>query len=389
MFKAASGAVYRGVKAQSSSPLQSFGLRLLDAGSGAVKLTAQGAGSITPTFTRATTAWTKLSTGLWAAVGTGVARSSYLGANTAVGVYGGYLVEGLRQNLCLQSRDLSTTWTALNATLVKDQVGIDGVGNSASSMTATLANGSALQTITEAATASALSMFIKRITGNGTVTIQQGASTLEVSGSINNTTYTRVELDATVLNPIIGIVLGTNADKIAVDMVQFENGTFASSPIPTTTVAVTRNADVLRYPSAGNISGTQGSVYLEYSVNGFGPAGQQLTLSSNTGAAQFLTPRTSTILDSYDGSGNTTLATVTARSLGVVYKAAMSWNNGVDQGYENSVTAGAKTFVSPWNLGATIDVGHSNGVNELFGTIGNVRIYPTALSATQLQAMTT
>ena len=209
-------------------PNPQFWLPLMDAGAGAVNTgPARAFSGSAPTFTRATAAWTKLASGLWASVATGIARSCYLGATTAVGAYGGYFSEEARTNLCLQSRDLSTTWTALNATLLKDQIGIDGVASSASSMLATAINGSALQTITEAATASALSMFIKRITGTGTVTIQQGATTLEVSGSINSSTYTRVELDATVLNPAIGIVLGTSGDKIAVDMVQFENGGFA------------------------------------------------------------------------------------------------------------------------------------------------------------------
>ena len=117
----------------------SFLLPLTDSGAGAVNtVPVSSGGSPTATFVRATTAWTKLSTGLWAQVAIGVARSAYLGATTAVGAYGGYFCEGQRTNLCLQSRDLSTTWTALNATLVKDQAGIDGVASSASSMTAAL-----------------------------------------------------------------------------------------------------------------------------------------------------------------------------------------------------------------------------------------------------------
>lgn len=224
------------------------------------------------TFVRATTAWTKLASGLWTSVPSGSPRSCYLGASTAVGAYGGYLSESGDTNQCLQGRDLSNVvWIKTNTTAALDQTGIDGVGNSASSLTATLGGGTCLQTITEAATVSALSLFIKRLLGSGTVIIQQGATTLDVTALINGTTYTRVELDATVLNPTIGIVLGTNGDKIAVDMVQFENtGGVASSPIPTTTVAVTRNSDKLTYPFAGNASATNGTSYAEAFV--FDPA---------------------------------------------------------------------------------------------------------------------
>lgn len=232
-----------------------------DLGAGVVD-TSTRVTAAAPTFTRATAAWTKLSTGLWASIATGTARSFYSGFNTAAGSYLGYLAEGARTNQCLQARDTSNaSWTKVNMTGAKDQIGIDGVTNSASSLTATAINGSCLQTITEAATTSAFSVFIKRITGTGTVTIQQGVSTSEISASLNSSTYTRVELDASVLNPVIGIVLGTNGDKIAVDMQQFENGGFASTPIPTTTIAVARNADVLSYPVATWFNASAGTFF--------------------------------------------------------------------------------------------------------------------------------
>ena len=76
-------------------PSPSFALPLNDAGAGAVNLNPIfNAGSGTATFTRATVAWTKLSTGLWAQVASGTARSAYLGADTTVGAYGGYFAEG-------------------------------------------------------------------------------------------------------------------------------------------------------------------------------------------------------------------------------------------------------------------------------------------------------
>jgi hypothetical protein len=374
-----------------SSDVTSFNLPLLDLGAGAVSLTPLSSlGDGTPTFTRATAAWTKLSSGLWASVATGVARSMYSGAGTTVGSYVGYWSEGARTNLCLQSRDLSTTWTALNATLLKDQVGIDGVGNSASSMTATLANGSALQTITEAATLSALSVFIKRITGTGTVTIQQGASTLEVSASLNSSTYTRIELDATVLNPAIGIVLGTGSDKIAVDMVQFENGASASTPIPTTTVAVSRNADILTYPTAGN-AGVSGALYFELSVAN--TAATMIPVQIDDGSDNNrIASYTGTQFNSYIVSGGVVQATnaIGAITANTIAKLAEVSTTGNMQIFANG-TAGTKvtTGVNPVSVSTIRISGTSGGISPLFGGIKNLRIYPTALSAAQLQSMTT
>lgn len=369
----------------------SFVLPLNDLGAGAVNTTPIfGSGSVTPTFTRATTAWTKLSTGLWASVASGTARSLYLGANTAVGAYGGYLAEGARTNLALQARDLSNaSWTKVNTTGAKDQIGIDGVTNSASSLTSTLGGGTCLQTITEAATLSALSIFIKRITGTGTVTLQQGSSTLEISASLNSLTYTRVEVDATVLNPIIGIVLGTNGDKIAVDIVQFENGSFASSPIPTTTVSVARNADVLTYPRAGNANNATGSAYVEVYLNDISAANGHTFIGAN-GINRFLMSEGNTAISSFDGANNPIYTGLTA-SVGAIQKWALSWGSSLSSAYKGGTASSANPTTFNNNFGLTdISIGSNNsGSNPLFGTIRNVRIYPTALSAAQLQAMTT
>ena len=66
---------------------------MADAGNGAVSI-ALGYGIGTGTVTRATAAACKLATGLWKLdVASGTLRSHYLGANTAVGPYGGYLSE--------------------------------------------------------------------------------------------------------------------------------------------------------------------------------------------------------------------------------------------------------------------------------------------------------
>ena len=79
-----------------------FWLPLLDAGAGAVNTTPVFSyGSPTATFTRATTAWTKLKSGLWVSVNSGVARAQYLAPDTTVGAYGGYFAEAAATNKCL------------------------------------------------------------------------------------------------------------------------------------------------------------------------------------------------------------------------------------------------------------------------------------------------
>jgi hypothetical protein len=90
----------------------------------------------------------------------------------------GLLVEEARTNICLYARDLTqSSWVNSNSTDALTATGVDGVANTASTLTASAANGSTLQNITSASAARSLSMFVKRRTGTGTVTVSHGATT--------------------------------------------------------------------------------------------------------------------------------------------------------------------------------------------------------------------
>jgi hypothetical protein len=90
----------------------------------------------------------------------------------------GLLVEEARTNIALYARDLTNAaYVKTSATAALTATGVDGVTNTASTLTASAANGSAVQRITSASAARSLSMFIKRRTGTGTVTISHGATT--------------------------------------------------------------------------------------------------------------------------------------------------------------------------------------------------------------------
>ena len=151
-----------------------------------------------------------------------------------------------RTNLALWNRDLTNAaWTSTNGTAAKNQAGIDGVANSASSFTATAGNATCLQSITSASAARVTSFFLKRITGTGTVNITQDNGTTWTAATLTSA-WQRFQVTDTRANPVIGVRVVTSGDAVAVDYVQHESGaTAASSPIPTTTAAVTRQPDVL------------------------------------------------------------------------------------------------------------------------------------------------
>jgi len=321
---------------------QTFYAPFADKGSGEVSLVASGAGaSQSPTFTRATTATTVNSAGLIVSVASGVPRS-YCDPTTLQ--YRGYLAEGARTNLVLNSL-------------------IDGTNFSTQSVTVT-------------AVAHTLSFY-----GTGTITLS-GAST---AGPLVGTgAYPqRVSLTFT---PTAGSLTLTVTGSCK--FVQLEVGSFASSFIPTAGVAVARNADVLTYPFAGNASATVGSAYAELSTQ-WTTSGASAAVAFSAADACLWCPATvaSTtirILDGVNSGVKTGLTDMSTASR----KRASSWGGLTVSVTGDGASVGSNTFDG--GMGSTsIGIGNlTDGSTNWFGTIRNVRIYQTQLSAAQLQAVT-
>jgi hypothetical protein len=198
--------------------------------------------------TRASAAWRINERGLLEQVAAGVPRFHH---DISTRQCYGLLCEFARTNNALHSRDLTNAaWVKTNMSAAKDQVGIDGVASSASRLTATSAGGFVLQSITSASAVRKLSAYVKRLVGSGIVnmTVDNGSTWVAVSPTSD---WTRVEIPVqTLANPTIGFRLVSNADQIAVDVVQQEDAEDVSTPIVTTTVAVTRSAEVFSFSGA-------------------------------------------------------------------------------------------------------------------------------------------
>lgn len=373
----------------------SFQLEFGDLGNGAVSLIALR-GGVPGTFTRATAAAAKLSTGLWKLdVASGVARYSYNGLGTTVqNSTGGYYAEGAATQLALNPRDMTqAAWVAVNVTPTQVATGIDGVGNSATRLTSAAIGGSILQTLVAAASSRTYSVWLRRVTGTGTITISQGATQLDVTASLNSSTYTRVELNASVLNSAFGITFGASGDVIETDCNQFESGAFASSPIP---ASGTRNADALTYPTTGWYNAAIGTGFSSGRFSSI--AGQNFSLFAvsdgtlnnrinfgfqNGGPMNYRVLSGGVASVSAQGSG-----TVTANS---AVKVASAYNTNDFSAFLNGASDLTDTTVTPPTGITTAFVGLSEagaGV-ETFGTISRVVYFPRRLPDSQLQVLTT
>jgi hypothetical protein len=362
----------------------SFFLPLNDLGSGVVNvvpLTGTGAA----TFTRATTAAARLSTGLWNLnVAANVARAHYLQDLT----YAGYWPESAATQLLTSPRDMTNAaWVKVNMTAAQTSVGLDGAANSCTRLTATAANGTALQTLVAAASARTYSAYIRRATGTGTIAIcQDGVTFTDVTAQVTAGTLGLVQLTASQLNAVFGIRLGTSGDAIDVDCNQFEAGTFATTPIP---AAGTRAADLETFPQAGNVDNTKGTAYAEVCVewaNGGVQNYSYLTLGAGVAGSFWMNNATApTTGGAYDGTNVLNKAGL-SNLFNAVGKRAVSWGAAGMSSTGDGLAPATSAFDGIFGTAAGTVIAVASGLN---GGIKNVAIWPTQLPDATLQTITT
>ena len=200
-------------------------------------------------FTRASVAWGDNLAGVWTQFASGAPVITNKGLIVCPGA----------TNLALQCRDMTqAAWVKTTMTAAKTQIGIDGTANSASLLTATAANATVLQTITNASSSTITSFFLQRVTGTGTVNITMNGGTTWTAVTLT-TSFQRFQVPlATLANPSIGIQIVTSGDAVIADFAQCEvaGSTVATptTPILTTTTTAARANDktVVSVPGLGS-----------------------------------------------------------------------------------------------------------------------------------------
>ena len=334
-------------------------------------------------FTRASTAWGFGSDGYLQSFSSGTPRFVYDPVTLASL---GILVEEARTNVCLWNRDLTNAvWTASNITPLKDQTGLDGVANSASSITATAGNGTILQAITLASSARQQLAWVKRITGSGVVKMTTDNGTTWTPITIT-ASWTQVTIPVqTLANPTVGFRIVTSGDAIAVDAVGNEGGTGALSPILTTTASATRAADV---PYVTGLIVPDGcTVLFEGRAPLSVPSARRCGLSDGTTSNRLYAGYAGTTLSSNESVGGApqTLGSDIVAA-GASARIAVSSGAGA---YAGSVNGAAAVTYSGSTMPTLtqLDIGiNPSGGQTWNGTISRIRVWKTVKSVQALTA---
>lgn len=353
----------------------------LGAGQVSLALTA-GAGALTHIRATPATCWG--SNGRLLTVGPGIPRSNYTELTGAS--YLGFLKEEARTNNVLWCRDFTNgAWTKTAITPALDQAGIDGVGNTASSLLATAPNATASQAVVLAAVNRAFSIYAAQLAGVGGFDLSQDGVSFThyaLTGA-----YQRFVLVASQLNPTLTVRVPVSGDKIAVDYTMLEDNTGApainpGTPILTTVAAVTRNADGLSLPSAGNINTVVGTCYAKVTAP---PAISGYVVYANTSVPLYIDNGTQ--VRCYDAT-TVSAGAAFAPSLTVPKKIASRWSGALITTFAQGVAGVSTVFDGNMNTGVNLFFGSNGDINVfLNGCMQDVTIWGTALSDVQIAAL--
>jgi hypothetical protein len=210
------------------------------------------------------------SSGVLTSLGANVAAFDF-NPGTGLGCKG-LLLEDATTNEMLHNRDWSNAvYSASNVTAVKNATGLDGVANSASTLTADADSGTITQAITLGSAKRTSSVWVRRKTGTGTIEFADDAATFaDITAALNTSTYVRVFNVRTQANPSVGFRFGTSGDAIEVDMGMCEPQDIPTSPIATTTGSASRSASNLTMTDVSWLSETEGTLYLEFQLDELG-----------------------------------------------------------------------------------------------------------------------
>jgi hypothetical protein len=369
-------------------------------------------------FSRASSATVINKDGLIETVGSGEPRIDYKDDSK-----GALLLEPSRSNIFDYSSNLSA-WSKLNSTVTESSVlSLDGVNNSYVYERTSSSSSYIYRTVSLSnTTVYTLSFFVKSGTSTNVRTdiwdttqstqceIQVDLATKTVS-NFQGTSYKiedytngwmRVSVTFT-SESSFGTTFNRyfNVDSVGTELyiwgAQVEQGSYATSYIPTQGSAVTRLAESCS--NGGNeqvINSTEGVLYAEISALD-DTTSQEVAISLSEGQLGvnrlLIRMKTNGVIGIVLRVANTTQATIDSGSLdqSTSHKVAVKyklndialWIDGIEVGTDNS----ANVFLA--NTLDEVSFNQGNNSNNFYGNTKDIRVYNTALSDSELAALTT
>lgn len=301
----------------------------------------------------------------------------------------GVLVEEARTNLALYSNDFTNAaWTKSNCTTALTATGPDNVANSASTLTASAGNATALQAITSGSAARVTSVFLKRRTGSGNIQLTQDNGGTWTTQSITNAWVRYSLASVTSANPTVGIRIVTNGDAVDVAYFDHEVGAAISSPIITASASVTRAADSIAIATSAFPWGA--SLQTAYaSVSQPGPADYHALLATSVDGDDLIRSNNSTTqagswLDAY---GVTATAGSGSFAPG---KVAIAWDGSSAAMCFNAGTVGTASGTAGLGAVTSVTIGcRLTGAITLNGYVKAVLLLPRKATNGELGTLTT
>lgn len=309
----------------------------------------------------------------------------------------GALIEGQRTAYELlygdTSQDLLAQWTKVGITSAFE-ADATGYGGTRWVLTADASDRQFIRGATIAAAPRALAFYVRRPDGgvvDATICniYREGANRASAYTLIGNGIYRVSEASfngsAGAANTGLTVKAGKTVHLVA--PATLENGAFCAAPIPTADAQATRNTDVLTLPTAGNISGTVGTVAVTMNLNvdaiidsyilNLDSANYAIPLYYNRGVGK---------ITLYDGA-NRFGPSIAAGDF-ASHKLAASWSGAESKiAVDGVVVVGA--FDGDMNIGATAKIG-GNPTDEanLWGHIRDVFVWSRDFTAAEIGNIT-
>ena len=365
-------------------------------------------------FTRASSATRVNKDGLIETVGSNEPRIDFLNDSK-----GALLLEPQRTNNLLQSNQFDTTWVTNTATIEGGQVGV-GNTNDAWLLSRTGTNGRIYQTSTSSGSQT-LSVYAKSNTNNwlflvigssetayydlenGVVGTTSSSNIAKIEPIGNNGWY-RCSLTFTYTNPQVRIYPAfadndvTGSGSIYIQNAQLEVG-YATSYIPTQGSAVTRVADVCT--NAGNnqvINSTEGVLYFQGSSIANDGTFKRISVGTSDNLFENSIQLRYNAIDNsityqfrvgnvYQADLTITTNTTNVNKIACVWKINRFeiWVNGVKEAQDTSGSVPTLNTFDSLFFGKV----SASLTEPFYGNVKDLRVYNTALTDAELQALTT